>query len=419
MNKLNVFIKDTFLKILKSVSFLVMLLSPIVLIGIISAIAYFASEFESGMEDITLAVLTDDPSIVAMLEEGEVPLNIDKEIQTEEEAREQLIAEELDGYLEVSWEGNNLNADLTYTGRMETHILIIEQILTSMQSFFRASELNLSPQEVQSLQEPVVLDSQIVSVANDEIVEEDGKEREIQLGSAYFINIVILMFITFYATTIIEEIAGEKGTRMMEVILSSTTATTHFFGKLIGVFLVMIIHIIAYIIIGIGAYQYFKDFEFVRSYIGDMDVAAIIVDFLEFSSIFLVIGVIMFMFIAAFFGSLITKTEDINRAATPLSLITVLGFYIGLFAIVQPESPIVVIASFVPLLTPFVMPFRVATDTVSNLHVWLSIGGATLFTVALAWVSLLFYRANVLIYSDTNFINTIKQSWTLVRSENR
>ena len=127
----------------------------------------------------------------------------------------------------------------------------------------------------------------------------------------------------------------------------------------------------------------------------------------------------MFMFIAAFLGSLITKTEDINRAATPLSLIVVLGFYIGLFAMAQPENIVVVVSSFIPLLTPFVMPFRIATNTVSNFHVWLSIGGSVLFTVILAYVSLIFYRANVLIYSDTNFVNTLKQSWALVRSENK
>jgi len=129
--------------------------------------------------------------------------------------------------------------------------------------------------------------------------------------------------------------------------------------------------------------------------------------------------VIMFMFIAAFLGSLITKTEDINRAQSPLILIVMLGFYLGFFSMVQPENIIVVVSSFIPLLTPFVMPFRIATNTASSLHVWLSIGGTVLFTVALAYVSLIFYRANVLIYSDTSFFQTLKQSWTLIRSENK
>jgi ABC-2 type transport system permease protein len=181
----------------------------------------------------------------------------------------------------------------------------------------------------------------------------------------------------------------------------------------------MVVHILFYVIVGVAAFMYFRDHAFVTNLIGDLDIGSIIVGFLEFASIFLVVGVLMFMFIAAFLGSLITKTEDINRAATPLSLIVVLGFYIGLFAMAQPENTVVVVSSFIPFLTPFVMPFRIATNTVSNLHVWLSIGGTVLFTIFVAFVSLMFYRANVLIYSDTSFINILKQSWTLIRSENR
>src|SRR5699024_4040301 len=116
---------------------------------------------------------------------------------------------------------------------------------------------------------------------------------------------------------VIEEVAGEKGTRMMEVILSSTTATTHFFGKIIGVFLVMLLHVAVYAVAGFAAFQYFKGHEFIQPFIEGIDIGAILVDFLEFSSVFLIIGVVMYMFIAAFLGSLITKTEDINKAATP------------------------------------------------------------------------------------------------------
>lgn len=417
MNKLGVFIKDTFLKNVKSVSFITMLLSPIILLGIIAVIIYFGVQSESGTSEVNLAVISEDPSISQMLSASDETLVIDENIQTVEAATEAMEAEDLDGYLEVEWTGNQLAAALTHDG-LSNHVPIIEQVLSSAQILMRASELNLTPEQLQTLNEPVALQTQSVSIVDGVLAEEDDFEEGIQIGSAYVINIVILMFIMFYASTVIEEVAGEKGTRMMEVILSSTTATTHFFGKLIGVFLVMVVHVVVYILVGFGAFQYFKDHELVQPILETVDVGAILIDFLEFSSVFLIIGVIMYMFIAAFLGSLITKTEDISRAATPLSLIVMLGFYIGLFAMAQPENTIVVVSSFVPLLTPFVMPFRIATDTVSNLHVWLSLGGSVLFTVALAYISLMFYRANVLIYSDTSIINTLKQSWTLVRSEN-
>lgn len=419
MNKIGVFIKDTFLKITKSFSFISMLLSPIIVILIIVGISYFASQTFSGMSEVQLAVISEDQTIATILDESEESITIAEEIETEDAANEALADESIDGYLVAEWVGDQLNAAVTHNSSLDSHIPIIEQVLTGTQTLTRAQEYGVTPEQIQGLNEPVALENNIVSVEAGNVTEEDGLANAIEIGGAYFINIFIMMFIMFYAATVIEEIAGEKGTRMMEVILSSTTATTHFFGKLIGVFLVMVVHILFYVIAGMGAFIYFRDHEFVTNIIGDLDIGTIIVDFLEFASIFLVVGVLMFMFIAAFLGSLITKTEDINRAATPLSLVVVVGFYIGLFAMAQPENIVVVVSSFIPFLTPFVMPFRIATNTVSNLHVWLSIGGTVLFTIFVAFVSLMFYRANVLIYSDTSFLNILKQSWTLIRSENK
>ena len=419
MNKLGIFIKDTFLKITKSVSFISMLLSPLVIIAVIIGIGYFAGSTLADAADVDVAVISEDSTIMQTVEESDESINVVDSITTEEAAREELADEAIDGYLVANWEGDNLEATVTHSSDLDNHLPSIEQALSSRQIMLRAQELGINPEQVQSLNEPVNVENYIVSIDDGEIVEEDGIVKAIEVGSAYFINIVIMMFIMFYAATVIEEVASEKGTRMMEVILSSTTATTHFFGKIIGVFLVMVVHILFYVILGVSAFMYFKDHEFVTSLVGDLDVGSVIANFLEFSFVFLIVGVVMFMFIAAFLGSLITKTEDINRAATPLSLIVVLGFYIGLFAMTQAENVVVVVSSFIPLLTPFVMPFRIATNTVSNFHVWLSIGGSVLFTIFLAYVSLIFYRANVLIYSDTNFINTLKQSWALVRSENK
>jgi len=371
------------------------------------------------MEEVDVAVLTENPEMATIIEESEESITVDGSIESEEAARDALADEIIAGYFTVTMEGNAIDASVTHSGDLDNHIPIIEQALSGTQVMMRAQEIGVTPEEIRSLNEPVTVESNVVSIDEGQIVEEDNLESAIQIGSAYFINIIIMMFIMFYATTVIEEVAGEKGTRMMEVILSSTTATTHFFGKLIGVFSVMILHILLYLAVGFGVFMYFRDHEFVVSLLENLDIGSIIIDFLEFSSVFLVVGVIMFMFIAAFLGSLITKTEDINRAQSPLVLIVMLGFYIGFFAMAQPENIVVVVSSFIPLLTPFVMPFRIATNTVSNLHVWLSIGGSVLFTVALAYVSLIFYRANVLIYSDTGFFQTLKQSWTLIRSENK
>ena len=342
-----------------------MLLTPLIMIGIVVGIGYFSEQAFSGTPEVDIAVISEDSSIGDTLSASEESIQITTELTTVEEARAALVAEEIDAYLEADWEGNYLTAELTHGSGMDTHIAIIQQVLTSLQMMTRAQELNVSPEEVQSLNEPVQLQTHTVSIEDGAIVDEDDLANIIAIASAYFINIVIMMFIMFYASTVIEEIAREKGTRMMEVILSSTTATTHFFGKLIGVFLVMVVHVAIYAVIASGAFMYLRNQEFVQSLIGDFDVGAILLEFFQFSGVFLIIGVLMYMLIAAFLGSLITKTEDIGRASGPLTMPVLLGFYIGLFAMAQPENIVVVISSYIPFLTPFVMPFRIATNTVS------------------------------------------------------
>ncbi len=418
MNKLGVFVKDTFIKNTRSISFITMLLAPLIVIGIIFGIGYFAEQTFGGMPEVEVAVLSETPGMSELVGELDESIQIAEDISSEAEAREAMGDELIDGYFEIEVTGDTVQATVTHDSSLDNHLPLIEQALSSTQVLMRAENIGISPEDIQSLNEPVTVENHIVSIDEGEIVEEDSLASVIAVGSAYFINIMIMMFIMFYASTVIEEVAGEKGTRMMEVILSSTTATTHFFGKIIGVFLVMLVHILFYVLVGLMAFMVFRDHHFVVSLLADLDIGAILLEFLRLSSAFLFIGVIMYMFIAAFLGSLITKTEDISRAATPLTMVVLLGFYIGLFAMAAPENSVVVVSSFIPLLTPFVMPFRIATNTVPTLHIWLSIIGTVLFTVLVAFISLQFYRANVLIYSDTSMWNTIKQSWRLVRSEN-
>ena len=203
MNKLKVFIKDTFIKNVKSIGFISMLLTPLIVIGIVIAIIYFTGSASSGLSDVDIAVISEDPSIGAIIQESEDSITVMEGVQTVEEAEAEMKAEDLNGYIVADWEGENLQASMTYTGSMDMHIEAIQQILNGMQMMARAQALDISPEEAQGLNEPVILENHIVSIDAGEIVEEDGLANMIAIGSAYFINIMIMMFIMFYATTVI------------------------------------------------------------------------------------------------------------------------------------------------------------------------------------------------------------------------
>ena len=90
-----------------------------------------------------------------MLEESDGNLTVKQEITTEEEAQAALEQDQISGYLMVDVDGNQLKGSLVHED-LNNHIPIIEQVLTNAQILLRANELNLTPEQLGSLNEPAV-----------------------------------------------------------------------------------------------------------------------------------------------------------------------------------------------------------------------------------------------------------------------
>ncbi|MGC4432617.1 ABC transporter permease, partial [Streptococcus suis] len=58
------------------------------------------------------------------------------------------------------------------------------------------------------------------------------------------------------ASTTAQEVASEKGTKIMEVIFSSVPASTYFYGRILGIFMVIATHLGIYALGGVGSYQF-------------------------------------------------------------------------------------------------------------------------------------------------------------------
>ncbi|GEK90056.1 ABC-2 type transport system permease protein [Alkalibacterium putridalgicola] len=419
MSKYWVITKEVYKKNVKSFGFAVMVLSPLLVFAFIAGLTYYFSQEEQQAPDVSIAVLTENESINQIFSNEEWGFEIEKEIGTETEAEEALLDESISGYLVAEVENGTIDAQLVYTDDMSELLPIIQEALSNYQTMVRADQLALAPEEVMALSEPVMIDEQYVNVEEGSLTQEDFSDRMIQQGGAYFVSIAIMIFIMTYAGIIAEEVASEKGTRIMEIILSSASATNHFFGKLTGVMLILLTQIAIYAVVGLGAWLYFKDAQIVQDLIGGVDVAAIFQELMGYTLIFFIVGVLMYVVLAAFFGSLATKMEDVNKAVTPIVFLALTGFYVGIFAFTAPDNMFVAVFSYIPLFTPFVMPFRIAAETVSTFGIWMSIIGTVGFAIVISFIALAFYRSNVLIYSDTNLLGTIKRSWSIMQSNKK
>lgn len=413
MNKFWVIVAQVYRKNVKSLGFVTMMLSPIVLLGIIAAIFQYIDNTETAIPNI--AVLSDSPEIVELLQQEDEYFTVEKDITDVDEAEKWMEQEELDGYLTVTRENSTLSAsyvDMTDSESLDLNYL--NAILANIQINLQAEELGLTPQDISSLVAPPTIETSTIAFEDGQILYGDQTEQNIKIGAAYVISIAIFMFIMTYSSIIAEEIASEKGTRIMEVILSSVDSTTHFFGKLTAIFFICLTQIVFYALIVVVALQ----FEVVANLLPEgIDLFETLKSVVGVSLYYFIMGIFLYAVIAAFLGSLVSKIEDVSKAVTPIVFIALIGFYGGMFALVNTTHPIIKIGSHIPFFTPFIMPFRIAAETAVNSEVWLSMITMLVFTILVTFVSLMLYRSNVLIYSDTGIFKTIQTSINNVRND--
>src|SRR5699024_6418158 len=211
---------------------------------------------------------------------------------------------------------------------------------------------------------------------------------------------------------------SEKGSRIMEVILSSTRAQTHFYAKLCGVLLVALTQLIVYALAFAISYQWIKEMDFVQNFLGNLSLQAILSNFLIFIVIFTVLGIFIYAVLAALCGSLVNKAEDTSKAILPVTYLALAGYMLGIFmGSMDPNNMIVRITSYIPFLSSYIMPIRLANETVGISGAIVSVGILAITTLLLTFACARMYKSNVLVYNDNGIWSSLKQSLRLMKSE--
>ena len=421
MNRLGVIIKEVYRKNVLSWSFFWMIASPIIMVGVVLAIGYFvgSSQLDSSVGNI--AVIDANAEVQEIIEE----VNTGNQIQYDfdrSQADEALQTDDIDGYLIF---GDDVSNPMYYrkTTSKDISLAPFEEALSQYNFVNSAEEMGLTGEQLTQIQDTAVSINSINVSRNEagEVVEQSAQDPVmfVRIGIAYAVSIIVFIFIMNYVSIISQEIAVEKGSRIMEIILSSVSPTAHFLGKLIGILLVILTQVVIYI----GLY-FLITFVLRQLNLLDSFEGLNIRELLHGSSnvvilgiVYAISGILIYTVLAGFLGSLVSKTEDVNKMITPIIFLALGGFYVGMFALNSTNNSLVRITSQIPLFTPFIMPFRVAAETVSSTEVVISIVVSVLFMAFVLWFSLLFYKSNVLIYSDKGMVNAFKRSFALWKSE--
>ncbi|MBO0411600.1 ABC transporter permease [Enterococcus hulanensis] len=417
MSKMGIIIKDVYKKNVKSTAFLIMILAPFLLMGIF----YLSQHFFGDANDINkIGIVSDQPAVAEQLAKTKSKDYSFKVVASGKKAQKQMEDKKIDAYLDLKMSEEQVSGKLYSKASLGTSTETqLQQILSSMQASIRASQLNLTTAQVQKVMEPAKFESTKVTFENGKMQSDDG-DSGTQFVLSFLTTILMFVFILSYSSIIAQEIASEKGTRIMEVLLSSMKAKTHYYGKLLGVLLVALTQLLIYGVALVVSYHQFKDIDVVKDLINNVSIKSILGTGAITIVAFMLVGLFLYAVLSALCGSLVSKPEDTAKAIQPVTYLSMIGYMLGLIlGTSDPTNVIIKVTSYIPFLSSYSMPLRLASGTAAISSALLSLGILVLFTILLTVFSAQLYKSNVLVYSEGGTLSALKQSISIMQNDRK
>ena len=343
-----------------------MVISPFLFIGLSGGIGYLQGS--SMAKNDKVAVVTTVPSVA----EGLKNVNgVNFDYKDEASAKEAIKDEKLKGYLIIDQEDSVLKAVYHGETSLENGIkFAVTGTLNGLQNQLNRSTASLSQEQEKRLAQTIQFTEKI----------DEAKENKkfIQTMAAGALGFFLYMILITYAGVTAQEVASEKGTKIMEVVFSSIRASHYFYARMMALFLVILTHIGIYVVGGLAAILLFKDLPFlaqsgVLDHLGDA--------FSLNTLLFILVSLFMYVVLAAFLGSMVSRPEDSGKALSPL-MILIMGGFFGVTALgTAGDNLILKIGSYIPFISTFFMPFRAINGYANGLEAWISLAITIAFAV--------------------------------------
>ena len=372
-----------------------MVISPFLFIGLSGGIGYLQGS--SLAQNNKVAVVSSVPAVTESLKSTN---GINFDYKDEASVQEAVKDEKIKGYLTIDQEGSVLKAVYHGETSLETGIkLAVTTKLNELQYQLNRSEAHLSQEQEQHLAQTIQFSEQI----------DESKESKkmVQTFAAAGLGFFLYMILITYASVTAQEVASEKGTKIMEVVFSSIRASHYFYARMIALLLVILTHIGIYVIGGFGALLFFKDMPFlansgILNHLGEA--------FSVNTLLFVLVSLFMYVVLAAFLGSMVSRPEDAGKALSPLMILIIAGF-VGVTALgAAGDNLILKIGSYIPFISTFFMPFRAINGYANSIEAWISLAITVVFAVtATAFIGRM-YASLVLQTDDLGIWKTFKRA---------
>lgn len=220
-------------------------------------------------------------------------------------------------------------------------------------------------------------------------VSEKGEEKDSGFLETFFSAYIVIMMLMFLVLTsgqlLIRSVVEEKSNRVIEVLLSSCSAHDLMVGKILGLSGLGILQMVVWGIIGLGiALKTGADLFALEN--------------IALSAVYLLLGYLLYSAIFVAAGSPVTTEQEAQQITSYVSLFLVFPIVLAMPAMQNPDSPLIRILTYIPLLTPAFMVMRIPIQMPPLWEILTTIGLLIVSSVLMMWVAGKIFRTAILVY---------------------
>ena len=339
-----------------------------------------------------------------MLKEVDPDHEIEMGQYSYEEIKKKMEDKEIDSAIII--EKIDENTKIRYIVKSKTMMNgVPEKIISTINALYsnmQISKLGLTQEQIES----------ITPNFEYSLEQTDENEAEGNVLAMMLMSIVLFYAIYFCAYQVSSSITTEKTSKIMETLVTSTSPRTIILGKTIGIGIVGLLQMVLIVGTALFSAKSFLDEELINSV---LDVSNITISLGVITIIYFILGYLEFSLLYALTGSTVSKPEDIQSANTPVALLSMVGFYLSYFTMMNPTSKLNYFASIFPISSPFCMSFRIMMGLADIKDILISVAILIITIIVISKVAIKIYSSAILNYGTKI---SIKDMFNMYKDKN-
>ncbi|MBQ3015437.1 MAG: ABC transporter permease [Clostridia bacterium] len=323
-------------------------------------------------------------------------------VKVAEGSIDELKSEIISGDAECAFVMNSASSYTYYVNNLSMYDMNTEIANTVLQEVYRYQQMvdNKIPPE---------LASEILSVQIESNTETLGKDQMQNFFYTYIMIFALYMVILLYGQMVATNVATEKSSRAMEVLVTSAKPTSMMFGKVLASCIAGFSQLV--LVFGTAILLYNVNSKALSNPL-IASIFDIPIELFVYLIVFFVLGFLIYAFMFGAIGSTASKLEDINTSVMPITFLFIIAFIVVMFSMSSGsvDNTAMLICSYIPFTSPMAMFTRICMSTVAWYEIAASIAILIGSTVGIGVLSAKIYRVGVLLYGMPPKFSTIMKT---------